>query len=117
MSAEIDIASHLGAVVRVVEDRVHEGEKMRVVIASRAYDTSIADLWDALTSKERLPRWFARVDGELELGGRYPGEGQCRWRDHGLRSAEIVLADMGVWRRRELDEYRAGADQGGRRRI
>jgi uncharacterized protein YndB with AHSA1/START domain len=67
----IDIAAHLGAVSRVVEDRVHEGQKNRVVIASRAYDTSIEDLWDALTSQERLPRWFAPVDGELTLGGRF----------------------------------------------
>jgi uncharacterized protein YndB with AHSA1/START domain len=67
----IDIAAHLGAVSRVVEDRVHEGQKNRVVIASRAYDTSIEDLWDALTNQERLPRWFAPVDGELTLGGRF----------------------------------------------
>ena len=57
----IDVAAHLGAVARVVEDRMHNGETMRVVIASRAYDTSVEDLWDALTSKERLPRWFAQV--------------------------------------------------------
>jgi uncharacterized protein YndB with AHSA1/START domain len=67
----IDIAAHLGAVSRVVEDRVHGGQKNRVVIASRAYDTSIEDLWDALTNQERLPRWFAPVDGELTLGGRF----------------------------------------------
>jgi uncharacterized protein YndB with AHSA1/START domain len=67
----IDIAAHLGAVSRVVEDRVHEGQANRVVIASRAYDTGIEDLWDALTSQERLPRWFAPVDGELKVGGRF----------------------------------------------
>jgi uncharacterized protein YndB with AHSA1/START domain len=67
----IDVAAHLGAVARVVEDRTHNGQPMRVVIASRAYDTSIDDLWDALTSQERLPRWFAPVDGELKLGGRF----------------------------------------------
>jgi uncharacterized protein YndB with AHSA1/START domain len=67
----IDIAAHLGAVSRVVEDRMHEGQKNRVVIASRAYDTGIEDLWDALTNQERLPRWFAPVDGELTLGGRF----------------------------------------------
>jgi uncharacterized protein YndB with AHSA1/START domain len=67
----IDVAAHLGAVSRVVEDRMHSGQKMRVVIASRAYDTTIEDLWDALTSKERLPRWFAAVEGDLKLGGKY----------------------------------------------
>lgn len=73
----IDVAAHLGAVVRAVENRTHEGQKVRVVIASRAYDTSIDDLWDALTSKERLPRWFAQVDGELKLGGRFQVKGNA----------------------------------------
>jgi uncharacterized protein YndB with AHSA1/START domain len=67
----IDVAAHLGAVSRVVEDRTQNGERMRVVVASRAYDTSIDDLWDALTNQERLPRWFAPVDGDLKLGGRF----------------------------------------------
>jgi len=67
----MDIAAHLGAVSRVVEDRLHEGQQTRVVIASRAYDTTIDDLWDCLTNPERLPRWFAPVDGDLRLGGRF----------------------------------------------
>lgn len=73
----IDVAAHLGAVARVVEDRVHNGETMRVVIASRAYDTTVEDVWDALTSSERLPRWFAQVDGELKLGGRFQVKGNA----------------------------------------
>lgn len=68
---DIDVATHLGAVARVVEDRVHEGQAVRVVAASRSYDTTIDDLWDALTQQERLARWFAPVDGELKLGGRF----------------------------------------------
>jgi uncharacterized protein YndB with AHSA1/START domain len=72
-----DVATHLGAVARLVEDRVRDGEKMRVVIASRTYDTTVDDLWDALTSKERLPRWFAQVDGELKLGGRFQVKGNA----------------------------------------
>lgn len=56
---------------------MQDGKRMRVVIASRAYDTTIEDLWDALTSKERLPRWFAQVDGELRLGGRFQVKGNA----------------------------------------
>ena len=29
------------------------------------------DLWEALTSAERIPRWFAPVSGDLRLGGRF----------------------------------------------
>lgn len=67
----LDISAHLGAVARVVEDRVHEGQRVRVVVASRAYDTGTEDLWSALTDPERLVRWFAQVDGDLTLGGRF----------------------------------------------
>src|SRR5690348_13901779 len=73
----IDVAAHLGAVARRVEDRKQDGQMMRVVIASRAYDTTIDDLWDALTSQERLPRWFAQVDGDLKLGGRFQVKGNA----------------------------------------
>lgn len=67
----IDIAAHLGAVARVVETRTQDGQEMLVVAAARAYDTTVEDLWDAVTDKARLTRWFAQVDGELKLGGRF----------------------------------------------
>lgn len=67
----IDIAAHLGAVARVVETRTQDGKEMLVVVASRAYDTTVEDLWDAVTDKARLTRWFAQVDGDLKLGGRF----------------------------------------------
>jgi uncharacterized protein YndB with AHSA1/START domain len=38
---------------------------------SRVYRTDVDDLWDAVTNAARLPRWFAEVDGDLQLGGRY----------------------------------------------
>jgi uncharacterized protein YndB with AHSA1/START domain len=73
----IDIASHLGAIARVVEDREYQGQPVKVVIASRAYDTSPDDLWDALTDPARLKRWFAPVDGDLKLGGRFQVKGNA----------------------------------------
>ncbi|HET6969846.1 MAG TPA: hypothetical protein VFH92_01865, partial [Phenylobacterium sp.] len=65
-----DAAQRLGAEFRKVEDREHEGQPVRVVQAGRRYDTDVDDLWDALTSAERIPRWFLPVTGELKLGGR-----------------------------------------------
>lgn len=50
---------------------------LRVVIASRAYDTSIDDLWDALTTPERLVCWFAQVEGELKLGRKFQVKGNA----------------------------------------
>jgi uncharacterized protein YndB with AHSA1/START domain len=74
---KIDSAAYIGAVVREVESREHEGRPARVLIAIRSYDTTIADLWDALTSAERIPRWFLPVSGDLRLGGRYQFEGNA----------------------------------------
>jgi len=61
----------LGAEFRRFENRDHLGKPARVVVATRNYDTDPADLWDALTSRERIPRWFLPIEGELKLGGRY----------------------------------------------
>lgn len=68
---KLDPAASLGAVIRDVAFREHEGKPARAVIATRSYDTDIDDLWDALTSAERIPRWFLPITGELRLGGRY----------------------------------------------
>ena len=37
----------------------------------RRYATDAADLWDAVTSAERLARWFAPVTGDLREGGEF----------------------------------------------
>jgi uncharacterized protein YndB with AHSA1/START domain len=73
----IDIVRTIGAVTREVANRVREGRPTRVVVASRTYDTDIADLWDALTSAERIPRWFMPITGDLRLGGRYQLQGNA----------------------------------------
>lgn len=61
----------IGAEVRQYLEREHDGAPARVVVAQRTYATDVADLWDAVTSRERLPRWFLPVEGDLRLGGRY----------------------------------------------
>jgi len=66
-----------GAEFREVENRTHKGKQVRVVIASRNYNTEIEDLWSALTYAERIPRWFAPVTGDLKVGGNYQIEGNA----------------------------------------
>src|SRR5690348_9898353 len=73
----IDIAQHIGAVTRTFQKREHNGQTAYVVIAARTYDTDVDDLWEALTSKERIPRWFLPVEGDLELGGHYQLKGNA----------------------------------------
>lgn len=74
---KIDVARLLGAVTRTTTTREVEGKPAVAVIASRSYDTSVADLWDVVTNPERIPRWFAPISGDLKLGGRYAIEGNA----------------------------------------
>src|SRR5262245_27498372 len=73
----IDIARVLGAVTRNVRNFEKDGRPASAVTLTRLYDTDPADLWDALTSKERIPRWFMPVEGELKLGGKYQLKGNA----------------------------------------
>ncbi|WDZ84496.1 SRPBCC family protein [Micromonospora cathayae] len=52
------------------------GEAYTVVLRRR-YDAEIEDVWDAVTSAERLSRWFLPVSGDLRLGGRYQLQGNA----------------------------------------
>lgn len=74
---QIDAASVLGLVTRQVRNFDKDGKPASTVVLSRAYDTSVEDLWDALTNKERIPRWFLPVEGELKLGGKYQLKGNA----------------------------------------
>jgi uncharacterized protein YndB with AHSA1/START domain len=60
-----------------VEDRDHLGKPALVAVAIRSYDTTVADLWDAITTPERPARWFLPVEGDLKLGGRYQLKGNA----------------------------------------
>ena len=74
---QFDVQSNLAATDRSVSSAERDGQPARAVILSRAYDTTVDDLWDAVTSADRIPRWFAPVSGDLELGGRYQIEGNA----------------------------------------
>ena len=68
---KIDIIRQIGAVRRAVVTREHQGRPARVVVAVRNFSTTVEDVWDAITSAERIPRWFLPISGDLRLGGRY----------------------------------------------
>src|SRR5688572_7532141 len=73
----LDPTLMFGAVSREVSAEERDGRMARVAVATRTYDTTIEDLWDAITEVERIPRWFLPVTGELRLGGRYQLEGNA----------------------------------------
>jgi uncharacterized protein YndB with AHSA1/START domain len=53
------------------------GKPALVAVAIRSYDTTVDDLWEAITTPERLARWFMPVEGDLKLGGRYQLKGNA----------------------------------------
>ncbi|MFC0680927.1 SRPBCC family protein [Lysobacter korlensis] len=48
-----------------------------VVTLRQEYGTDAADLWEAVTTADRLRRWFSPVSGDLRAGGRYQVEGNA----------------------------------------
>ena len=75
--ASDDFMRFVGTVSREVRSREYNGRPARVVAASRNYDTTMEDVWDAITSIERIPRWFLPISGDLRLGGRYQLQGNA----------------------------------------
>src|SRR5499433_4618380 len=73
----IDVLRYIGMVTRDVSTREYEGLPARVLLATCAYDTTIDDVWDAITNPERIPRWFLPISGDLRLGGRYQLQGNA----------------------------------------
>ena len=73
----VDPAGIAGLVTREVRVGARDGAATRTVVARRVYPARQADLWDALTSPERIPRWFLPVTGDLRVGGRYQLQGNA----------------------------------------
>ena len=68
---------HLTRMDRRVSTGTRDGQETAVVMAGRTYSTDALDLWNALTTPERLSRWFLPVSGDLRLGGKYQFEGNA----------------------------------------
>ena len=73
----IDIVREIEAAQREVgSGRIAAGEG-RSVRLSRTYDAPIEEVWDAVTSPERISRWFLPISGDYRVGGRYQLEGNA----------------------------------------
>ena len=74
---DVNPETQLAAVTRAVSLTERDGRPARVVTLSRSFETGVADLWDAVTIGERIPRWFTPVSGDLQVGGRFQLEGNA----------------------------------------
>ena len=67
----------IGAADRAVGAGERDGRPARVLTVRRTYPSDPADVWDAVTTAERIPRWFLPVTGDLRVGGHYQLEGNA----------------------------------------
>lgn len=105
-----------------------KGAKARAVVMRQTFSTSIDDLWDAITIKERLGRWLHPVSGDLREGGTYQLEGNahgtilmCRppetlsvtWEMHGgISWVNVTLEQVNESATRMTLEHLAHEDDG-----
>ena len=70
-----DVLDELAAAHRAMgKGSVPAGEAYTIEVRRR-YEAQIDDVWDAVTSPERLRRWLRPVTGDLRLGGRFELDG------------------------------------------
>ncbi|MEU4242811.1 SRPBCC family protein [Actinoplanes sp. NPDC026619] len=72
-----DVRQQISSVRRSLGRRNLEAGEARVSTISQVYDTGIDDLWQVVTSAERIDRWFLPISGELKEGGHYQFEGNA----------------------------------------
>ena len=82
-----DMVEELAAIHRSVA--LDDAVGTVTVALSRSYDAESEDVWDALTSPIRLPRWFYPVSGDLRVGGTFQFEGNA--------GGEIRRCDRPSW--------------------
>ncbi len=74
---DINVDSHLNAIERQVELTERDEKAVSTVKVARSFNTSMQNMWDALTNRERISQWFLPITGDLELGGSYALEGNA----------------------------------------
>ena len=74
---DFDVESHLASMTRSVSWLERDAKPASAVKLSRSYASTLEDLWDAVTNRARIPRWFMPITGRLERGGRYQLEGNA----------------------------------------
>jgi uncharacterized protein YndB with AHSA1/START domain len=72
-----EIIDELAAVRRRVGTATVAAGEARTVTLRRTYDAPVEDVWDAITTRERIARWFMPISGDLRVGGRYQLEGNA----------------------------------------
>ena len=74
---QLDITQHLTAASRSVAAGDRDGVPTRAATIARTFPAPMDELWNAVTTVERIEQWFAPITGDLKLGGRYQVQGNA----------------------------------------
>lgn len=69
--------AQIPAVHRTVSKREVGGDDARVVMLTQTYPSAQAEVWNAITTQDRISRWLGPISGDFRLGGRYQIEGNA----------------------------------------
>ena len=67
----MEFSKAFGASFRETLKNERDGKSTRIVRASRIYKNKQRDVWNALTEKVHIKRWFAEISGDFKLGSRF----------------------------------------------
>ena len=70
-----DVLDELAAARRKMGTATLPAGEAYTVELRRRYDAHLDDVWDAITSPERLSRWMKPITGNLRLGGKFELDG------------------------------------------
>ena len=73
----IDMAREIEAIQRSVGTSPLGTGEGRAVRIQRTFDSPIEDVWDAVTTPERISRWFLPISGDYRVGGSFQFEGNA----------------------------------------
>jgi uncharacterized protein YndB with AHSA1/START domain len=73
----MDVTAQIAATDREVSTPQVDGVLSYAQQLARTYPAPIDDVWEAVTSADRIPRWFLPISGELKLGGTYQLQGNA----------------------------------------
>lgn len=101
----VDVNAQIEAVTRSLQTTEIDGQPSRVQSLTQDYPAAIDDVWEAVTTAERIRRWFLPISGDLRLGGAYQLEGNA-----GGEILECEPPDEGAARYRISWVFGGGAD-------
>ena len=91
----VDVIREIEAIQRVVgPGRTAAGEGHTVRL-TRTYDAPIDEVWNALTTPDRINRWFLPISGDYRVGGHFQFEGNAGGKIVSCDAAEPAAGHVG----------------------